>query len=128
MSKSMTIAARQGRRLAAAVIIVAAATCILGPPSLARAAATAPAKVIRQVACKPWTFNVYYGSKHEKCYAGHGTKVVRIPNVHVVTTGDNRGSFTYTQRNGEGRIAFVPRERLGFAAGRHVELVTLTIV
>lgn len=121
------MAARRGRRLAAAAAAVAAAICILGPPSLARAATTAPAKGIRQVACRAWTFNVRYGHNKEKCYTGHGAKAVGIPDVHLVTTGGNRGSFTYIQRGREVRIAFVPRERLEFAAARHVELVAIRI-
>ena len=45
----------------------------------------------------------------------------------VVTTGSNKGSFTYLQRGGGGRIAFTPRETLKFPAARHVELVTIRI-
>jgi hypothetical protein len=120
------MAARRGRRLAAATAAVAAAICIFGAPGLARAA-TAPPKGIQQVACRPSTFNVYYGLKGVKCYAGHGAKVVRIPDVYLVTTGSNRGSFTYSEGRGEGRIIFRPRERLEFPFTRHAELVTIDI-
>jgi hypothetical protein len=80
------------------------------------------------VPCKSSTLNVHYGSGHEKCYAGHGTKVVRIPNVHVVTTGNNRGSLVFTQRNIViRRINFTPHETLKFTDGPRVELDIVTI-
>jgi hypothetical protein len=118
--------ARRGRRLAVAAAAAAAAISIFGTPGMAQAA-TASSKGIQQVACRPWTFNVSYGSK-EKCYAGRGTKVVRISDVHLVTTGNNEGFFTYIERGKEGRIIFHQRERLAFPAARHVELVAIDIV
>jgi hypothetical protein len=118
--------ARRRRRLAAAAVAAAAAISLFGAPGMARAA-TAPSKEAKQVACRAWTFNVSYGSKKEKCYAGPGVKVVRIPDVHLITTGTYEGSFIYIERGKEGRITFHPRERLTFPAARHAELVAIDI-
>lgn len=122
-----TMAARRARRLAATVAATIAAICILGSGGLASAATTAPAKGIRPAACRPWTFNVHYGSNHVKCYAGHGTKSVGIHDVHLVATGNNSGSFTYIRQGRGGRISFHPREILRFPATWRVELVTIRI-
>jgi hypothetical protein len=55
------------------------------------------------------------------------TIVVRIPDVHLVATGSNRGSFIYSEGRKEGRIIFLSNERLAFPAARHVELVAIDI-
>ncbi len=94
MRQRTTTRSGQGMRIAAAAAVISAATAIAGIP-LAAGAATAPVNKIRSVPCTSRTFNVRYGIGREKCFAGTGREFVRIPGVREITTGNNRGWFSF---------------------------------
>jgi hypothetical protein len=74
----------------AATIVLALTTGFAGS---AGASVTSPHK-LTQVPCRPYTFNVHYGVRSEKCYEGvGGPLLVRIPDVREITVGENTGRF-----------------------------------
>jgi hypothetical protein len=120
---------RTGRsRLAATAALTATVVLALtGFASAANASAAAPQKV-RQVACRTYTFNVTHGSRNVKtCYEGTGIKVVRLGDVHVITTGENSGSFELILHGTLAlNVKFHPKHTYRYK-GNQVELVAFAI-
>jgi hypothetical protein len=91
----INISQRPARSWVTAMAVLAATVvlALTGFASAANASAAAPQK-IRQVACRSYTFNVTHGARNVKtCYEGTGLKALRIGDVHVISTGENSGSF-----------------------------------
>jgi hypothetical protein len=115
------------RIAASAAIISAAAITTAGIP-VAAGAATAAVHRIRQVPCTSRTFNVHYGFGREKCFEGTGLDFVRIPNVREITTGNNRGWFSFEERVVHYKIVrFAPRRTYLFSPVLRTELVAIDI-
>jgi len=79
-----------GAALAAPSAALASTTQHAGPASAVASAASA---AIHKAPCTRLTFNVYYGTSKKTCYAGIGILRVRISDVRMITTGDNKGYF-----------------------------------
>lgn len=84
---------KQGRRAIVGLATGAAALGIAaGTAGIASAATTTAAApgIVRPVACRTWTFNVYHGAQRT-CFEGKGAIRVLIPDVTRITTGENTG-------------------------------------
>jgi hypothetical protein len=111
-----------------------AAGTVIAAPSAALASAAPPAHPanaavakIHQVACRPWTFNVRYDGLGEKCYEGTGTIRLHIPNVHMITTGENTGIFDIRATGVIEHVPFRPNGNFNFSPNEHAELLLLDI-
>ncbi len=107
-----------------------AATVVLaltGFASTANASAASQQKV-RQVACRTYTFNVTHGTRNVKtCYEGTGIKIVRISDVHVISTGENSGSFELILHGTLAvNVKFHPKHTYRYK-GNQVELASVII-
>jgi hypothetical protein len=117
-------------------LIIAALACAaaIAAPSVALASTTQPATAqhaakpgaIQRAPCTRLTFDVYYGTSKRACYAGNGSLVVNIPNVHLITTGENRGLFRVRVGAALEQRFFLPNETFFFGAPR-TELVFLQL-
>jgi hypothetical protein len=86
---------KQGRRAILGLATGAAALGIAaGTAGIASAATTSAAapRIVRPVACRTWTFNVYHGAQRT-CFEGKGAIRVFIQDVTRITTGENTGFF-----------------------------------
>ena len=92
----------------------------------AAAHASAASAAIHRAPCTRFTFNVYYRTSKESCYAGSGALRVRIPDVRMITTGQNRGYFITRTGTGLRYFFFTPDEFIVFRA-LHPELLYLRI-
>ena len=115
------------RIAASAAIISAAAISAAGIP-VATGAATAAVHRVQQVPCTSRTFNVHYGPGREKCFEGAGLKLVRIPDVREITTGNNRGWFAFEEHVvGYEIVRFARHRTYLFSPVLRTELVTIDI-
>jgi hypothetical protein len=112
-----------GAALAAPSAALASTTQHAGP---AAAVASAASAAIHRAPCTRLTFNVYYGTSKKACYAGIGILPVRIPDVRMITTGDNKGYFITRTERGLQYHFFTPDEFFLFPAP-HPELLYLRI-
>ncbi len=115
----------RGMRIAASAAIISAAAA--GIP-VAAGAATAPVSKIRHVPCTSRTFNVHYGLGREKCFEGTGQELVRIGDVRKITTGNNRGWFSFEAHPVRYEIArFGRHQTYLFSRVLRAELVAIDI-
>jgi hypothetical protein len=139
MSKHMTGTDHRVRRTAAMAVVAlaATATAILGSAAGSASAAhasAAPASAVASAAIKPTTchsstFDVYYGTASRKCYSGLGHTAVRIPGVHRITTGINKGAFViFVPGRGFQTKIFAPHQRFSFSAKEHAKLYRIELL
>jgi hypothetical protein len=116
-----------GAALAAPSAALASTTQHTGPQAgPASAVASAASAAIHRAPCTRLTFNVYYGTSKKACYAGIGILPVRIPDVRMITTGDNKGYFIIRTETGLQYHFFTPDEFFLFPPP-HPELLYLRI-
>jgi hypothetical protein len=122
------------RKLIIAALALGAAVTAVAAPSAALASTAQPAIVqhtekpgtIHRAPCTRLTFDVYYGTSKRVCFAGDGSLVVNIPNVRLITTGENRGLFAVRVNQAIEERYFLPNETFYFGTPR-TELVFLQI-
>lgn len=124
---------KQGRRAILGLATGAAALGIAaGTAGIASAATTSAAapSIVRPVACRTWTFNVYHLGKRT-CYEGTGPILIHVLDVRRITTGENTGTFEVRKLAAAGAgyslVHFRPHESVLFPEAGGVELIYVDI-
>ena len=116
-----------GRRVSAIAALGATVVLALTGFATSASASVASPQKIGQVHCRAYTFNVYHGVRSETCYEGVGSKIVRIPDVRVITTGENSGRFVLVLHHTLVlNVKFIPKHTYRYAQNQ-AELVAITI-
>jgi hypothetical protein len=115
------------RGLTATVMMAAAGLTTLGATA-AQAATTMPATHIHKAACTNTTLNVARTIGSRECFRGTGAIKVDIPFVKEVTTGDNTGWLTVSERHESLLIHFKPHRVLSFLLPGGAKITVIDIV
>ncbi len=132
-TKFMAAALAVGATIAAP----AAAFATIAPPAVTHPGSTAQSALhsvrtapghIRRVACRSYTFNVYYDSTRVICYEGIGTIRPGITGVYRITAGSDAGVLCVRARSLLQCSHFTRHELLKYPRQRHVALSYLRII
>jgi hypothetical protein len=107
------------------------------PPAVTRPSTTAQSTLhsvstaldrIRKVACRSYTFNVYYHNTREICYQGIGTIRPSITDVYRITAGSNAGVLCVHVGSLHQCTRFTRNEPFNYPRQRHVALDYVRII